>query len=203
MGFTVESFKIREIALETDAFEWLKGLFFSFKNIEDLFDRAKFNSILMHLNKLGWNFNPIPSFFDKSLFCFRIGPAYVVIPKNTRNKQLVVLNKAYLQEIFKHDGYLLSDEFFEDLRKDLGEPLPLNLLAEEKKPCEKKEENKEVRQHLDQVERVLGAEFAEILASMVLNAQISGQDAFNEVNKLGPLTSKILKEYFEGKYDRK
>ena len=60
-----------------------------------------------------------------------------------------------------------------------------------------------MRRHLDQVEHVLGAGFAKILAAMVLNAQISGQDAFNEADKLGPLTSRILKEYFEGKYDRK
>ena len=207
MGFTTESFKIREIALETGSLNWLEGhgLAFTFRNLEDLFDRAKFNAILMHFKRFGWEFDPSPSFSAEisNLFSFHIGPILIIIPRNSRNELLTILNKDYLQEIFRHDHYLLSDEFFEDSRKDLGEPLPLNLLAEEKKPFEKKEENKEARQHLDQVERVLGSEFAEVLASMVLNAQISGQDAFEEVNKLGPLASKILKEYFEGKYDRK
>ena len=161
--------QIREIALQTSAFDLLKGhgLAFSFKNLEDLFDRAKFNAILMHFKRFGWEFNPIPSFFDKSIFCFRIGSAYVVIPNNTRNKQLVFLNKAYLQELFRHDSYLLSDEFFDDLK----------------------------------VEHVIWDGFAKILAAMVLNAQISGQDAFDEADKIGPLTLKILKEYFEGKYE--
>ena len=207
MGFDAESFKIREIALETGAFTWLEGhgLAFTFRNLEDLFDRAKFNSIRYYFKRFGWELNPAPSLSSEisNLFSFHVGPILIIVPRNTRNEQLVVLNKGYLQETFKHDGYLLSDEFFEDLRKDLGEPLPLDLLAEEKKPCEKKEENKEVRQHLDQVEHVLGAGFAKILAAMVLNAQISGQDAFNEADKLGPLTSRILEEYFGGKYDRK
>ena len=205
MGFNAESFKIREIALQTGAFNWLKGhgLAFSFKNLEDLFDRAKFNSILVHLKRFGWEFNPTPllSADLSNLFSFHIGPILIIVPRNTSNEQLTVLNKDRLQEIFKHDYYLLSDEFFNDLRKDLGELLQLNPIAEEKKASSKKEENREARRHLDQVEHVLGAGFARILAAMVLNAKISGQDAFNEANKLGPLTSKILKEYFERKYD--
>ena len=210
MGFTAESFKIREIALQTGAFNWLKGhgLAFSFKNLEDLFDRAKFNAILMHFKRFGWEFNPAPSLSAdlSNLFSFHIGPILVIVPRNVRNEQLVVLNKGYLQETFKHDYYLLSDEFFNDLRKDLSELLQSNSLqsnpiAEEKKPSGKKEENKKARQHLDQVEHVLGAGFAKILAAMVLNAQISGQDAFDEADKIGPLTSRILKDYFEGKYD--
>ena len=212
MGFNTESCKIREIALQTGAFNWLKGhgLAFSFKNLEDLFDRAKFNSILVHLKRFGWEFNPTPllSADLSNLFSFHLGPILIIIPRNVRNEQLTVLNKDRLQEIFKHDYYLLSDEFFNDLRKDLSEPLQLNPLqlnpiAKEKKPSSKKEENKKARQHLDQVERVLGSGFARILAAMVLNAKISGQDAFDEVDKLGPLTSKILKEYFGGKYGRK
>ena len=212
MGFNAESCKIREIALQTGAFNWLKGhgLAFSFKNLEDLFDRAKFNSILVHLKRFGWEFNPTPllSADLSNLFSFHIGPILIIVPRNTSNEQLTVLNKDRLQEIFKHDYYLLSDEFFNDLRKDLSEPLQLNPLqlnpiAKEKKPSSKKEENKKARQHLDQVERVLGSGFARILAAMVLNAKISGQDAFDEVDKLGPLTSKILKEYFGGKYGRK
>lgn len=207
MGFNAESCKIREIALQTGAFNWLKGhgLAFSFKNLEDLFDRAKFNSILVHLKRFGWEFNPTPllSADLSNLFSFHIGPILIIVPRNVRNEQLVVLNKGYLQETFKHDYYLLSDEFFNDLRKDLSESLQSNPIAEEKKPSGKKEENKKARQHLDQVEHVLGVGFAKILAAMVLNAQISGQDAFDEVDKLGPLTSKILKEYFGGKYGRK
>ncbi len=207
MGFNAESFKIREIALQTGAFNWLKGhgLAFSFKNLEDLFDRAKFNSILVHLKRFGWEFNPTPllSADLSNLFSFHIGPILIIVPRNTSNEQLTVLNKDRLQEIFKHDYYLLSDEFFNDLRKDLGELLQLNPIAEEKKASSKKEENREARRHLDQVEHVLGAGFARILAAMVLNAQISGQYAFNEADKLGPLTSKILKEYFGGKYGRK
>ena len=212
MGFNAESCKIREIALQTGAFNWLKGhgLAFSFKNLEDLFDRAKFNSILVHLKRFGWEFNPTPllSADLSNLFSFYIGPILIIVPRNTSNEQLTVLNKDRLQEIFKHDYYLLSDEFFNDLRKDLSEPLQLNPLqlnpiAKEKKASSKKEENRETRRHLDQVEHVLGAGFAKILAAMVLNAQISGQDAFDEVDKLGPLTSKILKEYFGGKYGRK
>ena len=207
MGFDAESCKIREIALETGAFTWLEGhgLSFSFKNLEDLFDRAKFNSIRYHLKRFGWELNPAPSLSAEisNLFSFHVGPILLIIPRNIRNEQLIVLNKDYLQEIFRHDYYLLSDEFFNDLRKDLSEPLQSNPISGEKKPCEKKKENREVRRHLDQVEHVLGAGFAKILAAMVLNAQISGQDAFNEADKLGPLTSRILKEYFEGKYDRK
>jgi hypothetical protein len=207
MGFNAESFKIREIALQTGAFNWLKGhgLAFSFKNLEDLFDRAKFNSILVHLKRFGWEFDttPLLSADLSNLFSFHIGPILIIVPRNTSNEQLTVLNKDRLQEIFKHDYYLLSDEFFNDLRKDLGELLQLNPIAEEKKASSKKEENREARRHLDQVERVLGAGFARILAAMVLNAQISGQYAFNEADKLGPLTSKILKEYFGGKYGRK
>ena len=207
MGFNTESCKIREIALQTGAFNWLKGhgLAFSFKNLEDLFDRAKFNSILVHLKRFGWEFNPTPllSADLSNLFSFHIGPILIIVPRNTSNEQLTVLNKDRLQEIFKHDYYLLSDEFFNDLRKDLGELLQLNPIAEEKKASSKKEENREARRHLDQVEHVLGAGFARILAAMVLNAQISGQYAFNEADKLGPLTSKILKEYFGGKYGRK
>ena len=207
MGFTAESFKIREIALQTGAFNWLKGhgLAFSFKNLEDLFDRAKFNSILVHLKRFGWEFDttPLLSADLSNLFSFHIGPILIIVPRNTSNEQLTVLNKDRLQEIFKHDYYLLSDEFFNDLRKDLGELLQLNPIAEEKKASSKKEENREARRHLDQVEHVLGVGFARILAAMVLNAQISGQDAFNEADKLGPLTLKILKEYFGGKYGRK
>ena len=207
MGFNTESCKIREIALQTGAFNWLKGhgLAFSFKNLEDLFDRVKFNSILVHLKRFGWEFNPTPllSADLSNLFSFHIGPILIIVPRNTSNEQLTVLNKDRLQEIFKHDYYLLSDEFFNDLRKDLGELLQLNPIAEEKKASSKKEENREARRHLDQVEHVLGAGFARILAAMVLNAQISGQYAFNEADKLGPLTSKILKEYFGGKYGRK
>ena len=207
MGFNTESCKIREIALQTGAFNWLKGhgLAFSFKNLEDLFDRAKFNSILVHLKRFDWEFNPTPllSADLSNLFSFHIGPILIIVPRNTSNEQLTVLNKDRLQEIFKHDYYLLSDEFFNDLRKDLGELLQLNPIAEEKKASSKKEENREARRHLDQVEHVLGAGFARILAAMVLNAQISGQYAFNEADKLGPLTSKILKEYFGGKYGRK
>ena len=212
MGFTAESFKIREIALQTGAFNWLKGhgLAFSFKNLEDLFNRAKFNSILVHLKRFGWEFNPTPllSADLSNLFSFHIGPILIIVPRNTSNEQRTVLNKDRLQEIFKHDYYLLSDEFFNDLRKDLSEslqsnPLQLNPIAKEKKASSKKEENREARRHLDQVEHVLGVGFARILAAMVLNAQISGQDAFNEADKLGPLTLKILKEYFGGKYGRK
>jgi hypothetical protein len=206
MGFNTESCKIREIALQTGAFNWLKGhgLAFSFKNLEDLFDRAKFNSILVHLKRFGWEFDttPLLSADLSNLFSFHIGPILIIVPRNTSNEQLTVLNKDRLQEIFKHDYYLLSDEFFNDLRKDLSEPLQLNPLqlnpiAKEKKPSSKKEENKKARQHLDQVERVLGSGFARILAAMVLNAKISGQDAFDEVDKLRPLVKKALKDYFK------
>ena len=157
------------------------------------------------LKRFGWEFDttPLLSADLSNLFSFHLGPILIIIPRNVRNEQLTVLNKDRLQEIFKHDYYLLSDEFFNDLRKDLGELLQLNPIAEEKKASSKKEENREARRHLDQVEHVLGAGFARILAAMVLNAQISGQYAFNEADKLGPLTSKILKEYFGGKYGRK
>lgn len=112
----------RKQMLETGLFKWARKNIYNLIDVEEFLKSPEdFNQKLKNHNlKLGH----VPMYGLGELDFSVTGDtnaAFIFIPRNQKNMQLLVKYKINLQKWFTHDHFQLSDEHFDDMKRILKE----------------------------------------------------------------------------------